>query len=58
MEDNLVLEMLIKTLREKLSQAVYNIAELETLLILERNKNEKLTAELDSISSNLEKEEK
>lgn len=63
MSDNReILEVLIATLREKLSVATYSIAELETLLEMERRKvrslEEKLSASSGDASSGSEEDSK
>ena len=49
MEDRQILETFISTLKTKVGEAAYRIAELETLLFLEQEKNKQLTTEIEEL---------
>jgi hypothetical protein len=54
MDNQKTLELLITTLRARLSEAVFRAAELETLLILEQEKTAELLTKID-VSDALDK---
>lgn len=56
MENNEVLESFISTLRVKLGDASFRVAELETLLILEQKKNSELEKELEQLKQTAQAE--
>ena len=51
MDNTKILEAFIATLRLKLSESIFRAAELETLLLLEQEKTNKLQSELEESKS-------
>lgn len=58
MEDRQVLETFINTLKTKVGEAAYRIAELETLLFLEQEKSNQLASELQELKQDTSNDQK